>query len=181
VNAFDFLGDPRRERLAAVVASFRYGERRMLLVLACTLAACLGAVVVGLSVRSVNVTAEIERQELAHRANAPAIARYKAIAAEAASLGDIQASIVAARRSARVRAHEIVALNDRLPDGVWLSSLHVGSDAWRLAGEARDLASVSQALLAAQHDARTSAAVLESVHRPIDGGIVTYAVVVYRR
>ncbi len=181
MTSFDFLGDPRREHIARVLASFRHGERRMLLVLACTIASCLVAVTAGLAMRSAMLAAEIEREELAHRANAPAIARYKQIAAEAASLGAIQAGIVAARRSARARAREVVSMSDRLPSGVWLSALHAGADGWRLSGEARDLPSVSDALVAAQRDGHASVAVLESVHRETEGGVVTYAIAVRPR
>ncbi len=183
MNRFDFLGDPRRERVHGLLAEFVRGKRRRALVAACTVVAAFVVSFVGIDARSAALDGEIDRDAALRNANAPAIARYRTIARDVAGLDAMHADIVAARQSARLRARDLVALSDRLPAGVWLSSLHAGAGVgdWHMIGEARTVVDVAATLLAAQRDRRTRSAALESVREEPGFGVVSYAIGVHRK
>ncbi len=181
MNHFDYLGDPRRERISLLLHSLATGERRAALVAVLTVVASLAIALGAIAVRRIAIDADIARAERLRAANAPALVAFKRIARDVATLGALQQSIVAARSSAHRRARDIVRLSDGLPAGIWIAALHTGSDDWRINGEAKNLEQTAQALLAAQRDRGSRSVTLASANRTVSGDLVTYEIVIQRK
>ena len=91
---------------------------------------------------------EARGADYAHKlaAAGAAMARVRAVEADVARLRILGERIDAIRRTGPLRAGEIAALGDRLPDGAWLTSLHADRAALALEGRGARIESVAAAV-----------------------------------
>jgi Tfp pilus assembly protein PilN len=110
-----------------------------------------------------------------------AVARVRAIEHEVAQLRALSERVVQIRRSGDAGASEIAALGNRLPDGVWLTSLRAERGALALEGRSVRLAAVGTAMDALAQLPGYSGARLVAVHAETAQSGVTYSVELERR
>jgi Tfp pilus assembly protein PilN len=134
------------ERHAGIaLPAFAPALRRPLGVLACAVA----LVAVAWAIQHARlVTLEARGAEYAERLATAgiALARVRAVETDLARLRALHERIGTIRRSGPLRAGEIAALGDRLPDGAWLTSLRADRTALALEGRGARIETVAAAV-----------------------------------
>jgi Tfp pilus assembly protein PilN len=89
--------------------------------------------------------------------------------------------LASVRRSGDVRANEIAALGNQLPEDVWLTALRKDGDAIDIEGGSGRLNTVAAALAALSRLPQYTEARLVAVHGEAARSEVTYSIVLERR
>jgi Tfp pilus assembly protein PilN len=128
-------------------------------------------------------TAERDATAYAYRLAAAdaAVARVRVLEREVAQLRSLSDRVAQIRRTGDARASEIAALGNRLPDGVWLSSLRADRGVLALEGRSARLSAVGTAMDALAGLPGYSGARLVAVRTEPARSGVTYSVELERR
>lgn len=110
-----------------------------------------------------------------------AVARVRVLERDVARLRSLSDRVAQMRRSGDAQASEIAALGNRLPDGVWLTSLRADHGVIALEGRSARLAAVGTAMDALAGLPGFAGARLVAVHAEPARSGVTYSVELERR
>jgi Tfp pilus assembly protein PilN len=104
------------------------------------------------------------------------VARVRALERDVQHLRELNDHVAAIQRSGTLRAGEIAALGNRLPEDVWLTSLHADRTALMLEGRSARLSTVGTTISQLVRLPAYGAARLVAIHEDPRRAGVTYAI-----